>query len=110
MEVLLLARRRGLTLSLPPRLAVRRNPAAASRGLMISKTWMRSGVNVLPDWRLCWCPRCLRFLYVQNPPSVVTSDHPFFDHGTSTIGLSSGVTVEIAVMREAVNKSATRPV
>ena len=30
---------------------------------------------------------------VQNPPSVVTSDQPFFDPGTSTIGLSSGVTV-----------------
>ena len=58
----------------------------------------------------------------QNPPSVVTSDQPFFDPGTSTTGLSSGVTVggtgsslvqttgEAAVMREAVNKSATRPV
>ena len=30
---------------------------------------------------------------VQNPPSVVTSDQPFFDPGTSTTGLSSGVTV-----------------
>ena len=29
---------------------------------------------------------------VQNPPSVVTSDHPFFDPGTSTTGLSCGVT------------------
>ena len=59
---------------------------------------------------------------VQNPPSVVPSDQPFFDPGTSTSGLSSGVTVggtssslgqttgEAAVMREAVNKSATRPV
>ena len=59
---------------------------------------------------------------VQNPPSVVTSDQPFFDPGTSTTGLSSGVTVggtgsslvqttgEAAVMKEAVNKSATRPV
>ena len=59
---------------------------------------------------------------VQNPPSVVTSDQPFFDPGTSTTGLSSGVTIggtgssrdqttgEAAVMREAVNKSATRPV
>ena len=58
---------------------------------------------------------------VQNPPSVVTSDQPFFDTGTSTSGLSSGVTVggagsslvqttgEAAVMREAVNKSATYP-
>ena len=27
------------------------------------------------------------------PPSVVTSDQPFFDPGTSTSGLSSGVTV-----------------
>ena len=27
------------------------------------------------------------------PPSVVTSDQPFFDAGTSTSGLSSGVTV-----------------
>ena len=55
------------------------------------------------------------------PPSVVTSDHPFFDPGTSTTGLSSGVPVggassslvqttgEAAVMRESVNKSATRP-
>ena len=30
---------------------------------------------------------------VRNPPSVVTSDQPFFDPGTSTSGLSSGVTV-----------------
>ena len=30
---------------------------------------------------------------VKNPPSVVTSDQPFFDPGTSTSGLSSGVTV-----------------
>ena len=30
---------------------------------------------------------------VQNPPSVATSDQPFFDPGTSTSGLSSGVTV-----------------
>ena len=59
---------------------------------------------------------------VQNPPSVVTSDQPFFDPGTSTSGLSSGVTVggtgsslgqsagEATVVREAVNKSATHPV
>ena len=59
---------------------------------------------------------------VQNPPSVITSDQPFFDPGTSTSGLFSGVTVggtgssigqttgEAAVMREAVNKSATHPV
>ena len=59
---------------------------------------------------------------VQNPPSVITSDQPFFIPGTSTTGLSSGVTVggtgsslvqttgEAAVMREAVNKSATHPV
>ena len=30
---------------------------------------------------------------VKNPPSVVTSDQPFFDPGTSTSGLSSGMTV-----------------
>ena len=59
---------------------------------------------------------------VQNPPSVVPSDHPFFYPGISISGLSSGVTVggtgsslgqttgEAVVMREAVNKSATRPV
>ena len=59
---------------------------------------------------------------VQNPPSVVTSDQPFLDPGTPTTGFSSGVTVggtgssfvqttgEAAVMKEAVNKSATRPV
>ena len=53
---------------------------------------------------------------VQNPPSVVTSDQPFFDPGTSTSGLSSGVTVggtssglvqttgEAAVMRETVTR------
>ena len=57
-----------------------------------------------------------------NPPSVVTSDQPFFDPGTSTSVLSSSVTVggtssslvqttgEAAVMREAVKKSATHPV
>ena len=59
---------------------------------------------------------------VQNPPSVVTSNRPFFDPGTSTSGLSSGVTVggtgsildqttgEAAGMRDAVNKSSTCPV
>ena len=59
---------------------------------------------------------------VQNPPSVVTNDQPFFDPGTSTSGLSPGVTVGgtgsslvqttelAAVMREASNKSATHPV
>ena len=30
---------------------------------------------------------------MKKPPSVVTSDQPFFDPGTSTSGLSSGVTV-----------------
>ena len=30
---------------------------------------------------------------VKNPPSVVTSDQPFLDPGTSMSGLSSGVTV-----------------
>ena len=56
------------------------------------------------------------------PPSVVTSDQHFFDPGTSTSGLSSGLTVggtgsslvqttgEAAMMREAGNKSATHPV
>ena len=29
----------------------------------------------------------------EETPSVVTSDQPFFDPGTSTSGLSSGVTV-----------------
>ena len=52
MEVHVLARRRGQTLPLPPRLAVRKTPAA-SRDLMICRNWMRNGVNVLPDWRLC---------------------------------------------------------
>ena len=53
---------------------------------------------------------------------MVTSDQSFFDPGTSSSGLSSGVTVggtgyslvqttgEAAVMREAGNKSATHPV
>ena len=53
---------------------------------------------------------------------MVTSGQPFFDPGTSTSGLSSGVTVwgtgsslvqttgEAAVMSEAGNKSATHPV
>ena len=30
-----------------------------------------------------------------DPPSVVTSDQPFFNPGTSTSGLSSGVTVGV---------------
>ena len=30
---------------------------------------------------------------VKKPPSVVSSDEPFFDTGTSTRGLSTGVTV-----------------
>ena len=53
---------------------------------------------------------------------MVTSDQPFFDPGTSTSGLSSGVTVggaspsfvqttvEAAFVSEAASKSATRPV
>ena len=56
---------------------------------------------------------------VKKPSSVVTSDQPFFGPGTSTSGLSSGVTVggtgsslvqtigEAAVVREAASKSAT---
>ena len=59
---------------------------------------------------------------VNNPPSVVPSDQPFLDPGTSTSGLSSGVTVggtgsslvettgAAAVVREAASKSATHPV
>ena len=61
---------------------------------------------------------------VKRPPSqsVVTSDQPFFDPGTFTTGLSSGVTVggtssslvqttgEAAVVSEAASKSATHPV
>ena len=59
---------------------------------------------------------------VKKPPSVVISDQPFFDRGTSTTGLSSGVTVggagpslaqttsEAAFASEAASKSATRPV
>ena len=106
--------------SLPPRLAVRRNPAAASRGLMILK-----------DQDEKWSERYARLEAmlvskmftvsvnpVQNLSSVVTSDQPLFDPGTSTTGLSSGVTGssldqttgEAAVMREAVNTSASRPV
>ena len=34
---------------------------------------------------------------VEKPPSVVTSDQPFFDTGTSTRGLSTGVTVGVPV-------------
>ena len=30
---------------------------------------------------------------VKKPPSVVSSDEPFFDTGTSTRGLSTGVTI-----------------
>ena len=53
---------------------------------------------------------------------MVTSDQPFFDPGTSTSGLSSGVTVgaagpslpettgEAAFVSKAASKSATRPV
>ena len=37
------------------------------------------------------CCSCGAF---EEPPSVVTSDQPFFDPETSTSGLSSGVTVE----------------
>ena len=59
---------------------------------------------------------------VKKPPSVVTSDQPFFDPGTSNSGFSSGVTVggtgsslvqttgEAAVVSEAASKSATHPV
>ena len=54
---------------------------------------------------------------VKKPSSVVASDQPFFDPGTSTSGLSSGVTVggagptgEAAFVSEAASKSATCPV
>ena len=59
---------------------------------------------------------------VKKPSSVVTSDQPFFDPGTSTSGLSSGVTVagaspslaqttgEAAFVSEAASKSATHAV
>ena len=59
---------------------------------------------------------------VKKPPSVVTSDQPFFDPGTSTSGLSPGVTVggttsslgqktgDAAVVREAASKCASHPV
>ena len=54
---------------------------------------------------------------VKKPSSVVTSDQPFFDPGTSTSGLSSGVTPiltqttgEAAFVSEAGSKSATHPV
>ena len=59
---------------------------------------------------------------VKKPSSVVSSDQPFFDPGTSTSGLSSGVTVggagpslaqttgEAAFVSEAASKSATRSV
>ena len=59
---------------------------------------------------------------VKKPSSVVTSDQPFFDPGTSTSGLSSDVTVggtgpsltqttgEVAFVSEAASKSATHPV
>ena len=51
------------------------------------------------DWRPCCCQRRLLSLWspLGNPPSVVTSDQPFFDPGTSTSGLSSGVTVGVPV-------------
>ena len=59
---------------------------------------------------------------VKKPSSVVTSDQPLFDPGTSPSGLSSGVTVEgtsyclvqttgeATVLSGAASKSATRPV
>ena len=59
---------------------------------------------------------------VKKPSSVVTSDQPFFDPGTSNSDLSSGVTVggtssslvqttgKVAVVSEAASKSATQPV
>ena len=112
-----------ILLPLPTRLALRRNPAA-NLGLMTSKTSIRSRVNVLPDLEAMLVSKTFMVPVnpVQNPPSVVTSDQPFFDPGTYTTGLSSGVTVggtgssvdqttaKAVMMREAVNKSATCPV
>ena len=58
----------------------------------------------------------------KRPPSVVTSDQPFFDPGTSTTGLSSDMTAggtgsslvqttgEAAVVSEAASKGSTRTV
>ena len=39
------------------------------------------------------CCSCVPVKLSRNPPSVVTSDQPCFDTGTSTRGLSTGVTV-----------------
>ena len=48
---------------------------------------------------------------VKKPSSVVTSDQPIFDPGTSTSGLSSSMPVEsTGSVKEVLNKSVTRPV
>ena len=48
-----------------------------------------------PHWWDCWGTGSshVPVKLSRNPPSVVTSDQPCFDTGTSTRGLSTGVTV-----------------
>ena len=113
----------------------RADPSPTPKASSKKKSSSKSRSDDLKDLDEKWCERFARLEAmlmsktftipvnpVQNPPSVVTSDQPFCDPGTSTTGLSSGVTVggtgsslgqstgEAAVMREAVNKSATHPV
>ena len=113
----------------------RADPSPTPKASSKKKSSSKSRSDDLKELDEKWCERFARleamlvsktFMVpvnpVQNPPSVVTSDQPFFDPGTSTSGLSSGVTVgdpgsslvqttgEAAVIREAVNKSATHPV
>ena len=76
----------------------------------------------MPDWRPCYSKTfAVPVEPVKKPSSVVTSDQPFFYPGTSTSGLSSGVTVggagpslaqttgEAAFVSEAASECATRP-
>ena len=113
----------------------RADPSPTPKASSKKKSSSKSRSDDLKELDEKWCERFARLEAmlvsktftvpvnpVQNPRLVVTSDQPFFDPGTSTSGLSPGVTVggtgsslvqttgEAAVMREAGNKSATHPV
>ena len=109
----------------------RTDPSPTPKASSKKKSSSKSRSDDLKELDEKWCERFARleamlvsktFTVPVNPPSVVTSNQPFFDPGTSTSGLSSGVTIggtgsslaqttgEAAVMREAGNKSSTHPV
>ena len=85
----LLARRKELTTHPSP--AVRRNPAANPGLKDLDEKWTEHFARL--EALLLSKTFAVPVEPVKKPPSVVTSDQSFFDPGTSTSCLSSGVTV-----------------